>query len=195
MGRYIGPKLRIERRLNGLVGFTTKTSKRSGSAVKSGGAPKKQTEYCIRLKEKQKLKYNYGVLEKQLFNYMCKAKRLKGSATKNLMNLIEMRLDCIVYRLGLSSSIPAARQLVNHGHIAVNGKRVSIPSYGCVENDTISMLKENSELENFGLGRKIPDHLELDINNKSGKVLSTECTDYTIDVNEGLIIEYYSRKL
>lgn len=195
MGRYTGPKLRIERRLKGLVGLTTKVSRRSGSAVKSGGAPKKQTEYCLRLKEKQKLKYNYGILEKQLFNYMRKAKRQKGSATENLMNLIETRLDCIVYRLGMSPSIPAARQLVNHGHIAVNGKRVSIPSYSCVEGDTINFVGNKTKIEMPNLGQQVPNHLEFDSEKGFGKVLSTKCSNFTIDVEQGLIIEYYSRKL
>merc|ERR1712127_123100 len=100
---------------------------------------RKPSEYAIRLEEKQKLRFNYGVTEKQLLRYVRDARRIKGSTGEALLQLLEMRLDNIVFRLGMAPTIPAARQVVNHGHICVNGKRVSIASYQCQTGDVISV--------------------------------------------------------
>merc|ERR1711972_442038 len=100
---------------------------------------KKSTEYGQRLKEKQKIRFNYGVTERQLVNYVKKSKRIKGKTGHILLQFLEMRLDNLVYRLGLAPTIFSARQLVNHRHICVNGKRVSIPSYQCRPGDELSV--------------------------------------------------------
>ena len=143
MSRYRGPRLRIVRRLGDLPGLTTKTTERLYPPGQHGPAKatKKSStsEYGIRLQEKQKLRFNYGVSEKQLFSYVKEARRLPGATGTLLLQLLEMRLENIVFRLGFAKTIPGARQLVNHGHITVNGKRVNIPSFQCKPNDIISV--------------------------------------------------------
>lgn len=149
MSRYRGPRIRITRRLGRLPGLTTKVTKRDtlpGQHRKVRGKQLNLSSYAIRLQEKQKLRYNYGLTEKQLFAYVKEAKRLKGSTGTVLMQLLEMRLDNIVFRLGLGNTIPAGRQLVNHGHISVNGKRVTIPSFQCHPNDIIEVKNKATSL-------------------------------------------------
>ena len=99
---------------------------------------KKISQYSIRLREKQKLRYNYGISEKQLINYVKKSRKSKGSSGEILLQLLEMRLDNIVFRLGMAPTVLAARQMVNHGHICVNNQLVDIPSYQCKPQDVIS---------------------------------------------------------
>ena len=142
MSRYRGPKIRIVRRLGELPGLTAKTTTREtlpGQHKKVRGKQNNISSYSIRLQEKQKLRYNYGLTEKQLFSYVKEARRLKGSTGSVLIQLLEMRLDNIVYRLGIGNTIPASRQIVNHGHIYVNGKKVTIPSFQCSPNDVIEV--------------------------------------------------------
>jgi small subunit ribosomal protein S4 len=131
MSRYRGAVLRIVRRLGELPGLTRKTTKRTTRPGQHGDQNRKTSEYSIRLEEKQKIRFNYGLTERQLLKYVRNARRIKGSTGEALLQLLEMRLDNIVFRLGMAPTIPAARQLVNHGHICVNTKRVSIPSYQC----------------------------------------------------------------
>ena len=135
MARYRGPKLRITRRLGTLPGLTQKKSKkkdRPGQHGKSNdGNAKKTTEYGLRLEEKQKLKFNYGLTESQLYQYIKEARRRQGITGLILLQLLEMRLDTICFNLGFAPTIANARQLVNHGHITVNGKSVNIPSFQC----------------------------------------------------------------
>ena len=152
MVRYCGPKLRLVRRLGSLPGLTQKQSKktnrpgRPGQDAKSNiDSNKKLTEYGLRLEEKQKLKFNYGITERQLYKYIKEARRRKGITGLILLQLLEMRLDSIVLALGFSTTIGGARQLVNHGHILVNNKVIDIPSFQCRLNDTISVKpKQNS---------------------------------------------------
>jgi len=139
MSRYRGAVLRITRRLGELPGLTRKTTKRNSRPGQHGDQARKPSEYAIRLEEKQKLRFNYGVTEKQLLRYVRDARKIKGSTGEALLQLLEMRLDNIVFRLGMAPTIPAARQLVNHGHICVDGKRLSIPSYQCQAGETISV--------------------------------------------------------
>ena len=151
MSRYRGPKLRISRRLGLLPGLTTKKSNkinRPGKDGNAGGDSKKLTEYGVRLEEKQKLKFNYGLTENQLFRYVKEARRRKGVTGLILLQLLEMRLDTLCFTLGFAKSIAQARQLVNHGHITVNKKTVSIPSFQCRLNDVIS-VKEKSTSKNL----------------------------------------------
>jgi len=148
MVRYIGPRVKIIRRLGLLPGLTRKNPK---SKTKTPGQHGKRLvkraqsrsslsdDYGMRLLEKQKLRFNYGVTEKQLVAYYREAKRKKGSTGNFLLELLEKRLDCIVFRLGFAPTIPAARQLVNHGHIQVNNRKVTIASFHCKKNDTISI--------------------------------------------------------
>ena len=146
MSRYRGPKLRITRRLGLLPGFTQKQSKKKNrpgqQAQNNDENGKKATEYRIRLEEKQKLKFNYGLNESQLYHYIKKARRKKGVTGLILLQLLEMRLDTICFTLGFAPSIACARQIVNHGHITVNEKIVSIPSFQCCIHDVISVNQQ-----------------------------------------------------
>jgi small subunit ribosomal protein S4 len=205
MSRYRGPKLRIIRRLGDLPGLTTKTTDRLYPPGQHGPAKatKKSStsEYGIRLQEKQKLRFNYGVSEKQLFGYVKEARRLPGATGTLLLQLLEMRLENIVFRLGFAKTIPGARQLVNHGHITVNGKRVNIPSFQCKPNDVLAvrdkahskaLVKAAMEESTFAT---VPSHLELDKEKLAGKINSVVSREeVNLKINELFIVEFYSRK-
>ena len=201
MSRYRGAVLRITRRLGELPGLTRKSTKRNSRPGQHGDQARKPSEYAIRLEEKQKLRFNYGVTEKQLLRYVRDARRIKGSTGEALLQLLEMRLDNIVFRLGMAPTIPAARQLVNHGHICVDGKRLSIPSYQCQAGETISVRtnpRSKQLVEAYlafpGLAN-IPSHLEFDKNALKGKINGIIERDWVaLQLNELLIVEYYSRK-
>ena len=139
MARYTGAKLRITRRLGDLPGLTSKKGKRTQRPGQHGATQKKLTQYAIRLEEKQKLRFNYGLSEKQLMNYIRQAKKIKGATGNILLQLLEMRLDNVIFRLGMAPTIAAARQVVGHKHITINGSCVSIPSYQCKPGDCISV--------------------------------------------------------
>jgi small subunit ribosomal protein S4 len=201
MSRYRGAVLRITRRLGELPGLTRKSTKRSSRPGQHGDQARKPSEYAIRLEEKQKLKFNYGITEKQLLRYVRDARRIKGSTGEALLQLLEMRLDNIVFRLGMAPTVPAARQLVNHGHICIDGKRVSIPSYQCQAGESIG-VRSNSRskqlVESYlafpGLAN-IPSHLDFDKNTLKGKVNGIIERDWVaLQLNELLVVEYYSRK-
>lgn len=201
MSRYRGAVVRIIRRLGELPGLTRKTTRRSSRPGQHGDQPRKPSEYAIRLEEKQKLRFNYGLTEKQLLRYVRDAKRIKGSTGEALLQLLEMRLDNIVFRLGMAPTIPAARQLVNHGHICINDKRVSIPSYQCETSDIVSVrnnARSKQLVQNYlsfpGLAN-LPSHLEIDKEKLVGKVNGIIERDWVaLQLNELLIVEYYSRK-
>ena len=131
MSRYKGPRLKINRKLGQLPGLTRKTSKKSNSPGEHGQKAKKASEYALRLEEKQKIKFNYGIHERQLLKYMKLAKKAQGPTGSILLQMIEMRLDNTVFRMGLAPTIPAARQIINHGHIIVNKKKLNICSHDC----------------------------------------------------------------
>jgi small subunit ribosomal protein S4 len=201
MSRYRGPRLRIVRRLGPLPGLSRKDPRRAYAPGQHGQNRKKRSEYAIRLEEKQKLRLNYGVTEKQMLRYVRKARRATGSTGLVLLQLLEMRLDNTVFRLGMAPTIPAARQLVNHGHITVNGKVVDIASYQCRSGEIISVrnreasrqLVENN-LQYPGLAN-IPNHLEFDKANLTGKVNGVVEREWVaLQVNELLVVEYYSRQ-
>lgn len=201
MSRYRGPRLRIVRRLGDLPGLTRKSARRAYPPGQHGQARKKRSEYAIRLEEKQKLRFNYGVSEKQLLRYVRKARRATGSTGQALLEMLEMRLDNTVFRLGMAGTIPGARQLVNHGHVLVNGKSVNIPSYQCRPGEIIS-IRDNERskrlvqqnLEFPGLAN-VPSHLEFDKNNLTGKVNGVIEREWVaLQVNELLVVEYYSRQ-
>ena len=201
MSRYRGPRLRIVRRLGELPGLTRKSARRAYPPGQHGQARKKRSEYAIRLEEKQKLRFNYGLTEKQLLRYVRRARRVTGSTGQVLLQLLEMRLDNTVFRLGMAPTIPGARQLVNHGHVTVNGRVVNIPSYQCRPGETIAVRdREQSRklveanLQFPGLAN-LPSHLDFDKNKLVGKVNSVVEREWVaLQVNELLVVEYYSRQ-
>lgn len=202
MSRYRGPRLRIIRRLGELPGFTKKTTNRPNPPGQHGMLPKKPSQYGIRLKEKQKLRYNYGISERQLIRYVRQARQMKGSTGENLLQLLEMRLDNIVFRLGFTPTIASARQIISHGHILVNNGKVTIPSFQCLPNMAISVIKrkESRDLINRFLESVdqaiIPPHLSLNKENFTGMVNNlVNRQSVTLNLNELLIIEFYSRKI
>ncbi|MEO0457968.1 MAG: 30S ribosomal protein S4 [Cyanobacteria bacterium P01_A01_bin.114] len=201
MARYRGPRLRVTRRLGDLPGLTRKTARKAYPPGQHGQARKKKSEYCIRLEEKQKLRYNYGVSERQLVRYVKKARRAGGSTGLVILQLLEMRLDNTVFRLGLGPTIPAARQFVNHGHVTVNGRLVDVASYQCRPGDVIGVRNKEASrqlaeanLEFPGLAN-VPTHLEFDKAKLEGKVTGVIEREWiALNINELLVVEYYSRK-
>lgn len=204
MSRYRGPKLKISRRLGPLPGLTTKKSRKLNRPGKDGNLPdnsKKLTEYGIRLEEKQKLKFNYGLTESQLFRYVKEARRRKGVTGLILLQLLEMRLDTLCFTLGFAKSIPQARQLVNHGHITVNGKVISIPSFQCRLNDVISIKEKNTSktlvtnnIKNNQV-KELPYNLKFDESKLEATILDyCDRDDVHLKLDELLVIEYYSRR-
>ena len=207
MSRYRGPRLRIIRRLGkGVVlpGLTTKTSIKEQPPGKPRAADnkgQKVTEYGIRLTEKQKLKFNYGLTEHQLFRYVKEARRRKGVTGLILLQLLGMLLDPLCLTLRFEKSIAQARQLVNHGHITVNKKVISIPSFQCRLNDVIS-VKEKSTSKNLVTNNLkvnqrngIPSNLEFNDSKLEATVLDyCDRDDVQLQLNELLVIEYYSRR-
>jgi len=125
MSRYRGPRLKVYRKLGELPGLTRKTSKKMTRPGEHGQKSKKPSEYALRLEEKQKLRFNYNINEKQLLRYVKIAKKAQGPTGSILLQILEMRLDNTIFRLGLAPTIPAARQLVSHGHILVNNKKLN----------------------------------------------------------------------
>ncbi|WAL58362.1 30S ribosomal protein S4 [Thermocoleostomius sinensis] len=203
MSRYRGPRLRVVRRLGvELPGLSRKTPRKAYPPGQHGQARKKRSEYAIRLDEKQKLRFNYGVSERQLVRYVRKARRAAGSTGQALLELLEMRLDNIVFRLGMAPTIPGARQLVSHGHVTVNGKVVNIPSYQCRPGEVIGVRDSDrsrqlveANLQFPGLAH-LPSHLEFDKNKLEGKVNGIVEREWVaLQVNELLVVEYYSRKV
>src|SRR6478672_2955809 len=200
MSRYRGPRLRIVRRLGDLPGLTRKSPRRAYPPGQHGQNRKKRSEYAIRLEEKQKLRFNYGLTEKQLLRYVRKARRATGSTGQSLLQMLEMRLDNTVFRLGMAPTIPAARQLVNHGHVVVNGKPVNIPSYQCRPGEVITIRNRDrsrqrieQNLQYPGLANT-PSHLEFDKATLTGKVNGVVEREWVaLQINELLVVEYYSR--
>jgi small subunit ribosomal protein S4 len=201
MARYRGPRLRVVRRLGDLPGLSRKVARKAYPPGQHGQARKKKSEYAIRLEEKQKLRYNYGVSERQLLRYVRKARRAGGSTGQMILQQLEMRLDNTIFRLGMAPTIPSARQVVNHGHITVNGRVVSIPSYQCRPGDVIGVRNKEASrklvetnLEFPGLAN-VPNHLEFDKSKLEGKVNGfIEREWVALNINELLVVEYYSRQ-
>jgi small subunit ribosomal protein S4 len=204
MSRYRGPKLKISRRLGLLPGLTTKKSKKLNRPGKDGNSQdmsKKLTEYGVRLEEKQKLKFNYGLTESQLFRYVKEARRRKGVTGLILLQLLEMRLDTLCFTLGFASSIGQARQLVNHGHITVNNKSINIPSFQCRLKDTISVKEKSISKNLISTNLKnnprsdIPSNLKFDPTSLQAIVLDyCNREDIPLQLDELLVIEHYSRR-
>lgn len=172
---------------------------RSGNPGQHGQSRSKNSEYGLQLREKQKAKRLYGLLEKQFGRTYVKAERMKGATGENMLVLLERRLDNVVYKLGLGSSRSQARQIVNHGHITVNGKCVNIPSYVVKAGDVIAVKenrKANTYFKQLQETKKLnlPKWLEFDIEKLEGKVLQLpERADVEVEIAENMIVELYSR--
>ena len=208
MARDLGPKCRICRRegmklfLKGERCLTEKCAieRRSYPPGEHGRGRIKQSEYLLQLREKQKARRYYGLLEKQFRTYYEKASRRSGVTGEELLRMLETRLDNVVYRLGFASDHAEARQLVRHGHFLVNGRRADIPSFLCKANDQIE-VKDGSKkvtriLESLGAvdRRGVPKWLELDKDGFKGKLTALPARDdLTMPVREQLIVELYSR--
>ena len=177
------------------MGYSNKKSTRQPG----NNRRRKVSEYGAQLKEKQKVKFIYGVLEKQFAKYFEKAAHMKGITGENMLQLLELRLDSVVYRLGLAKTRRMARQVVNHGHICVNGKKVNIPSYSVKQGDVITVRQQSSQLEMFKALREgttvvTPKWLTFDAPTLTGKVAELpERSDIDFEVQENMIVEFYSR--
>nr|YP_010984898.1 ribosomal protein S4 [Allium fuscoviolaceum]WOK80651.1 ribosomal protein S4 [Allium fuscoviolaceum] len=200
MSRYRGPRFKKLRRLGALPGLTSKRP-RSGSDLKNPLRSGKKSQYRIRLEEKQKLRFHYGLTERQLLRYVHIAGKAKGSTGQVLLQLLEMRLDNILFRLGMASTIPGARQLVNHRHILVNGHIVDIPSYRCKPRDIITTKdKQRSKalIQNYIASSPqegVPNHLTIDSFQYKGLVNQIIDNKWIgLKINELLVVEYYSRQ-
>lgn len=165
-----------------------------------GKVPRKLSAYGLRLREKQKAKKIYGILERQFRRYFAEAKRIKGMTGENLLLLLERRLDNIVFRLGFSLTRAGARQLVRHGHFLVNGRKVNIPSYSCKAGDEISLKARSREIVGVKEAMKLSQDrekapwLEIDQENFKGKVARLpKKEEIALPIQEQLIVEYYSR--
>lgn len=201
MARYRGPKAKIARRFNEpIFGPSKALQKKSYPPGQHGrGRRRKQSEYAVQLMEKQKAKYTYGVLEKQFANLFDKASRKSGVTGEILLQLLESRLDNTVFRLGIAPSRRAARQLVLHKHIVVNGAVVNIPSFTLKPGDTIAVRERSKSLEvvtdslaSHGV-KKFP-WLEWDASEMVGKVVAVPQRDEIPEnINEQLIVELYSK--
>ncbi len=210
MARYTGPICRLCRRegsklfLKGERCYTDKCSleRKTSEPGKSAQSKRirKLTNYGIQLKEKQKMKEMYGLLEKQFSNLFKEAEKKHGITGDNLIQLLERRLDNVIFRLGFAKSRAQARQIVRHAHILVNGKKVNIPSY-LVEVDDVIEIKEKSHsipdfkaLKEGEIDINIPSWLEVDRENLKGKVVKLPSKeDLDLPVDEKLVVEYYSR--
>ena len=208
MARYTGAKCRLCRRegeklfLKGEKCFSSKcpVEKRTFPPGQHGQRRGRVTDYALQLREKQKLRRIYGILEAQFRGYYAEADRRKGSTGENLLKLLESRLDTVVYRMGFGSSRTEARQLVRHKHIMVNGRRVNIPSYLVKPSDLVAVgekakaqLRIQSALE-LAVQRGFPDWLDVDVKKMQGIFKSVpERSDLPADINENMVVELYSK--
>jgi small subunit ribosomal protein S4 len=207
MARYLGPKCKLSRRegtdlflKSGIKPLENKCKLNTIPGSKVGSRRERLSNYGIQLREKQKLKRMYGVLEKQFRNYFKKASKIKGSTGENLLTLLECRLDNMVYRMGFAVTRAEARQLVSHKSISVNGSVVNIPSYQVSEDDEISISeKAKDQLRvknamNIATQLGISEWLSVDEKKLLGKVKSIpEREDILPDINENLVVEFYSK--
>ena len=177
------------------MGYSKSSNKNPGGQRRA-----KKSEYAMQMTEKQKVKFVYGILEKQFRSYYEKAARAEGNTGEILLSLIERRLDNVVYRLGFASTRREARQLVNHGHYTVNGKRVNIPSYMVKVGDVIAVCEKSSSNNRFKKMKEdnafvaAPKWLDRDTNNLQGKVIALPARDdIDFEIAEHLIVELYSK--
>jgi small subunit ribosomal protein S4 len=199
MSRYTGPVYKVARRLGYSITETGKELKRRPFAPGQHGKRKaKLTEYALQLREKQKVRFNYGLTEKQLRNTFDKASKQKGVTGENFLVLLETRLDNLVYRAGFASTKRQARQLVNHRHILVDGKILNIPSYTVQVGQTISMSEKAGKFdivkENLEGTLVVPNY--IDFNKETNIATLTRLPnrdEFLTDIKENLIVEFYSK--
>jgi small subunit ribosomal protein S4 len=208
MARYTGPVCKLCRRegvklfLKGDKCMSKCTLERRNTrpGQHGGGRSRKESGYARQLREKQRVRRTYGVLERQFVKHFGAAARRPGKTSENLLQILEMRLDNLVYRLGFADSRAQARQLVNHGHFAVNGRKTDIPSFIAKPNDVITVRERSKGLEYFKtraliLAQKgVPAWLRLDINELSGRVITIPSrADLELPFDEQMVVEYYQR--
>lgn len=202
MARYTGPRVRISRRFGTPIFGPTKYLERRnyGPGVHGPKSRRKTTEYGAGLIEKQKLRYYYGLLERQFRGVYEKALRRRGVTGEQMLQILETRLDNVVFHLGFANTRAAARQLVGHGHVTVNGRKVSIPSYALKVNDVISLKNNNVSRQlatknlEVAASRAVPDWLTLNKEELKGSVLRIPTRDEIQPIaNEQAVVEFYSR--
>jgi small subunit ribosomal protein S4 len=210
MARYTGPVCRLCRReaqklfLKGERCHSdscaiTRRGENPPGSYKQGRRFRKPSDYALRLREKQKLRRIYDVFERQFRRYFKKASSLKGVTGTNLLQLLELRLDNVVYRLGFSPSRKAGRQLVRHGHVEVNGRKTDIPSYSLSQGDVVTIREKSKDLELIhyslrNIGENVPTWLTLEKAKLQGKIMNIPTREeISIDVQEQYVVEYYSR--
>ncbi|SEO84631.1 SSU ribosomal protein S4P [Amphibacillus marinus] len=200
MARYTGPVWKKSRRLGiSLTGSGKELDKRPYAPGQHGpNQRRKLSEYGLQLQEKQKLRFMYGVNERQFSNLFEKAAKLKGVHGENFMVLLESRLDNLVYRLGLARTRRQARQLVNHGHVTVDGSRVDIPSYSVKPGQSIGLREKSLKLtivaDAIEANAFVPEYLTFDADKLEGTYSRyPERTELPAEINEALIVEWYSR--
>lgn len=200
MSRMREPIWKVSRRLSFSVLETGVELRKRAYAPGQHGPTKrgKLGNYALQLREKQRIRHLYGVNEKQFYNTFKKASKMKGIKGDNFMFLLESRLDNLVYRMGLARTRRGARQLVNHGHVLVNGKKVDIPSYTVKVNDIISLREKSLNLkavnESLELNRLVPSYLDFDANKKTARFIRLpERSELNTEVNELLVVEFYNR--
>jgi small subunit ribosomal protein S4 len=202
MARYTGPRVRISRRFNLPIFGPTKYLERRNypPGVHGPKSRRKSTEYGLGLIEKQKLRYYYGLMERQFRNVYERARQRRGVTGEQMLQILETRLDNIVYHLGFGQTRPAARQLITHGHITVNGRKVNVPSFVVKVNDVIQVKNSNvsrqmaaKSLESSG-SRVVPDWVSLNKEELKGVVMRIPTRDEIQPIaNEQAVVEFYSR--
>jgi small subunit ribosomal protein S4 len=201
MARYTGPRTKVSRRARQLLDENKAKyfDRRPYPPGQHGRGRIRESQYQIQLREKQKLKFMYGVLEKQFRRYYKNAAKASGITGTNLLVILETRLDNVVYRSGLASTRPQARQLVNHGHFLVNGKKVDIPSYGVRPGDVVTVKERSLEILPIQhavdtVGRSVPDWLNVEADDRKITVDTLPAREQIdTEIKEQLIVELYSK--
>jgi small subunit ribosomal protein S4 len=202
MARYTGPRVRISRRFGVPIFGPTKYLERRnyGPGVHGPKSRRKHTDYGLGLIEKQKLRYYYGLMERQFRGVYEKALRRRGVTGEQMLQILETRLDNVVYHLGLASTRAAARQMVSHGHIQVNGRKVNVPSYALKVNEVITVKNNNVSRQlatknlEMSTSRAVPDWMSLNKEEFKGVVMRIPSRDEINPIaNEQAVVEFYSR--
>jgi small subunit ribosomal protein S4 len=199
MSKYRGPRLRIVRRLGEIPSLTQKSPNRYIIPGHYTHNRKKPTQFAYRLAEKQKIRFYYGILEKQIIGFIKSARRSTDPTGQVLIHSLEIRLDNIIYRAGFAPTLASARQLVNHGHVLVDQIRVTIPSFSCSPGQTITFQEKISKLVEDALQRQKhnpPSHLSL---NQPSKTIivnrKVDLREVPLSLKELLVVEYYSNRI
>lgn len=197
LAKMMGPRFKLSRSLGANIYGHPKAMNRAGKTA--GRASRKLSNYGMQLLEKQKLRAYYGVLEKQFIRYVDKAMKAPGLSGEVLIQDLECRLDNMVYRMGFASSIREARQMINHGHILVNGKKVDRPSFNINVGDIVSLREKSQKIEKYIANLEniqyVLDYVEISTDKFTGKLLRMPSREeIPVQVNEQLVIEFYSKR-